>query len=84
MSKPAVIQTQCPACQKSYSLPATASGQRARCAACGSVFTVEERFRLPTEDDILRWLNEAEEPDVVPPPRVVRYLRDREPAVAVA
>jgi hypothetical protein len=84
MSKPAVIQTHCPACEKSYSLPQTSAGHRARCAACQTVFTVEERFRFPTEDDILRWLNEAEEPDILPQPQPVTHLHDREPAVAVA
>ncbi len=62
MSVKTTIQTKCPVCEKKYEVPATAVGHRARCAKCQSVFRVSEPLqRHPTEDDIMRWLNEAGE-----------------------
>lgn len=58
------IQCVCPKCKANYRVPPSALGHRARCTACASVFQIVERLRLPpSEDDILRWLREAEEHD---------------------
>jgi len=57
----------CPECRANYRVRASALGHHARCPACGRTFRVGERPRPvshpPTEDDILRWLREADEPD---------------------
>lgn len=71
MSAKPTIQTQCPMCRKKYEVPAVSVGHRARCTGCKAVFKVTERYRHPTEDDILRWLSEVEDPDFVDPPVVI-------------
>ncbi len=35
------IDVACPGCAKSYSLPATQAGKRARCKQCGLEFRIE-------------------------------------------
>lgn len=56
------IKCACPTCRASFKVPPSAIGHKARCAACGVVFRVAERLNHPpTDDDILRWLREAEE-----------------------
>jgi len=57
----------CPECRASYRVRTSAIGHHARCPACGKTFRVGERPRPvshpPTEDDILRWLREADDSD---------------------
>jgi len=55
------IMTRCPTCRGTYTVPAAAAGHRATCAKCKSVFRVTEYNPHPTEDDIIRWLNEGME-----------------------
>ncbi|HOW70697.1 MAG TPA: hypothetical protein PKY77_08855 [Phycisphaerae bacterium] len=55
------ITTRCPTCRGTYTVPPTAVGHRATCSKCKSVFRVSEYNPHPTEDDILRWLNEGME-----------------------
>lgn len=57
----ATIKTRCPTCRGTYTVPAKAAGHRATCSKCKSVFRVAEYNPHPTEDDILRWLNEGME-----------------------
>ncbi len=58
------VQCVCPECGTPYRVPPTAIGHRARCRTCGQAFRLRERAaRLATEDDIIRWLHAAEEPD---------------------
>lgn len=61
------IKTQCPACQAKYKVPAEGIGKRVQCPACRVEFRVQEYLssprRLPTEEDILSWLNEGMEED---------------------
>lgn len=72
MPPPEKIKTRCPMCQTTYRVPNTQIGHRARCPKCDSVFRVtvptlptEDRRRphVPTDDEILAWLNEAAERD---------------------
>jgi hypothetical protein len=79
MSTKLTIHTQCPVCSRRYDVPAKAVGHRARCTGCHSQFRVRERPRHPTEDDILRWLSEAEEPDVIEQPEIVGRREDHAP-----
>jgi hypothetical protein len=59
-----LVKCRCPKCKAKYRLPASAVGHRARCRSCRTVFRVPEpAVRIPTEDDILEWLNEAGEKD---------------------
>jgi hypothetical protein len=59
---PQRITCVCPKCRAKYHVVATAVGHHARCRSCGTTFRVAERLGSPpTEDDILRWLREAEE-----------------------
>lgn len=76
MSTKPAIQTQCPVCTKRYDVPAAAIGHRAKCPKCRNVFRVVERLRRPTEEDILRWLSEVEEPDVLEPPPIIGRRED--------
>ncbi len=56
------ISCLCPKCKTKYRVPASAEGHHARCRACGATFRVVEKLlQPPTEDDILRWLRDAEE-----------------------
>ncbi len=58
------ITCRCPTCRARYRVPSSALGRHARCRRCGGSFRVAETFAgPPTEDDILRWLREAEESD---------------------
>ncbi len=58
------IKCRCPQCGTHYRVPASVEGHRARCRTCGRVFSVAGKTSgPPTEDDILRWLQEAEERD---------------------
>ncbi len=66
------IRTQCPACRSKYSVPQTFVGHHARCAKCQIRFIVKVQNSHPTEDDILRWLNESvEEGEHADTPRIV-------------
>ncbi len=54
----------CPKCATRYRVLAEAVGHHVRCRACGTRFRVAETLSgPPTDDDILRWLREAEERD---------------------
>lgn len=69
------IRCLCPQCRVQYRVPSSAAGHRAKCRACGATFRVtEELSGPPTEDDILRWLLEAEE-------REERTVNEREAAL---
>jgi predicted Zn finger-like uncharacterized protein len=61
------IKTRCPNCSASYKVPAKAAGRQVKCIRCQTSFRVRElstsKYYPPTEDDILRWLNEALERD---------------------
>ncbi len=62
--RPEQIKCVCPACRTTYRVPARAIGHRARCHACGQIFRLGEKVPRPaTEDDIIRWLREAEDQD---------------------
>jgi hypothetical protein len=66
------IRTHCPACRSKYSVPKAFVGHHARCAKCQSRFIVKAQNSHPTEDDILRWLNEnVEEGEHAYAPRIV-------------
>lgn len=61
---PERITCLCPQCRTSYRVLAKAAGHHAQCRACGVTFRVVEKVsHPPTEDDILRWLREADEKD---------------------
>lgn len=64
------VQTHCPVCRTPYQVPEKAVGHRAKCPKCDSTFRVAApKPKLPTEDDILRWLNESDEDESTPQPR---------------
>jgi predicted Zn finger-like uncharacterized protein len=75
------IDTRCPACDARYRVPSTSLGHHARCGKCRTSFRVSQahpaghnstRHRSPTEDDILRWLNEGtDEEYIAARPRVI-------------
>ena len=67
------IKTRCPICRSKYTVPKALIGHRARCARCKTTFRVAEHNHHPTEDDILRWLNEdMEEYEFANRPRIIR------------
>ncbi|NLX20837.1 MAG: hypothetical protein GXY55_04080 [Phycisphaerae bacterium] len=72
------INTRCVHCRTKYVVSGEALGQVARCARCGRSFRVapyQPKTSPPTEDDILRWLNEGlEEYEFATRPRVVEEL----------
>ncbi|HSW44918.1 MAG TPA: hypothetical protein VLM89_05055 [Phycisphaerae bacterium] len=69
---PVKIWTRCPVCRSRYQVIPEAIGNIARCKRCQARFRVEEHNPHPTEDDILRWLNEAtEQEDANPHPKVI-------------
>ncbi len=80
------IETRCPVCQARYRVPAASAGHRARCVKCRTTFRVPQiqsaqppvdRPRAPSEEDILRWLNEGSDEEIVAPrPRIIS---DKEP-----
>lgn len=82
------IKCRCPHCRRSYRVPPSAAGHRAHCHACGGMFRlVEEILRPPTDEDVLRWLLEAEEdedrPDAEPGSHEDgRFREDAPPASA--
>jgi predicted Zn finger-like uncharacterized protein len=56
------IKARCPKCSASYKVPSKAVGRQVKCLKCRSSFRVREtssQLHPPTEDDILRWLNDA-------------------------
>jgi hypothetical protein len=62
--RPERIKCVCPECRTAYHVLAKAMGHHAKCRSCGKTFRVEESvLRPPTEDDIVRWLREAEDQD---------------------
>lgn len=75
------IETRCPACDAKYRVPASGVGRQARCVRCRTTFRVVDHGhkpaypdgrRPPTEDDILRWLNEGSDEDrPTPRPRII-------------
>lgn len=77
MSGKGKITTRCPVCEARYHVPAGSIGHKARCAKCQSTFQVAEiklvtEPRVPTEDDILRWLNEGLDDEFIAArPRIV-------------
>jgi predicted Zn finger-like uncharacterized protein len=81
------IETRCPSCHAKYRVPAASAGHHARCVKCQTKFRVPEVAQTqapadwphpPTEDDILKWLNEGSDDEFLAPrPRVIS---DREPA----
>jgi len=80
MSAAMKIKTQCPVCKARFRVPARAVRHRARCSKCGAVFRVVEvkRPRVPTEEDIVQWLNEdLEEGDAPVSPRILSGGRDQ-------
>jgi len=67
------IKTRCPICRSKYMVPKALIGHRARCTRCKTTFRVAEHNHHPTEDDILRWLNEdMEEYEFAKQPRIIR------------
>ena len=69
-----MVKTRCPACSSKYRVPPRNVGHRARCAKCKTTFRVVEieESRRPTEEDVLRWLNEGMgEDELAPRPRVI-------------
>ena len=66
------IKTRCPLCRSKYMVPTTLVGHRARCAKCKATFRVAEHNGHPTEDDIVRWLNEGmDEYELANRPRII-------------
>jgi predicted Zn finger-like uncharacterized protein len=75
------IDTRCPACDTRYRVPSSSLGHRARCVKCRAAVRVSQdhradhnssRHHSPTEEDILKWLNEgADEEFIAPRPRIV-------------
>lgn len=75
------IETRCPACGAKYRVPAASEGHHARCPKCRMKFLVAEVERKqglvdrpypPTEDDILRWLNEGSDDEFLAArPRII-------------
>lgn len=61
MPAKATITTRCPTCHARYQVPLQAVNHRANCPKCHTIFRVTEYVQHPTEDDILRWLNEGME-----------------------
>ncbi len=60
--RPELIKCTCPECRTTYRVPATAAGRHAKCRACGRTFRIRKRvWHAPTEDDIIRWLREADD-----------------------
>lgn len=69
---PVKIWTRCPVCRVKYTVLLEAVGHHARCQKCSTRFRVEEHNPHPTEDDILRWLNDAgEDNEREPYPRII-------------
>jgi predicted Zn finger-like uncharacterized protein len=74
MSAMTKIETKCPECSARYHVPASAAGHHARCSKCRTKFLVEpvRRKLTPTEEDVLRWLNEErDDGEVTASPRVI-------------
>jgi len=68
-----IIRTRCPVCRSKYMVPHKLVGHHARCSKCKATFLVAEDHRYPTEDDILRWLNEGmEEYEIINHPRIIK------------
>ena len=61
MAADAKIRTTCPLCDSHYHVAAEKIGQKARCTRCHGTFQIVERIKHPTEEDILRWINEGME-----------------------
>jgi hypothetical protein len=76
MSLQKSVNTQCPVCKHAYRVKPKVVGHRARCSKCDAVFRVAAGFNPPTEEDILRWLSEADNRDEVVRPRVVGRRED--------
>jgi len=81
---PNKIWTRCPVCRSKYQVGAEAAGHHARCKKCNTRFRVQEYSTHPTEDDILRWLNEgSEESETIPHPRIISGTQRRDPPMAM-
>ncbi|UCD30314.1 MAG: hypothetical protein JSV03_07560 [Planctomycetota bacterium] len=73
------IKTRCPVCNAKYRVPVSVAGHRAHCGKCDTTFRVAkldppkpESSYIPTEDDILKWLNEdRDEYDMPVRPRII-------------
>jgi len=77
------VRTRCPACRSMYTVPAAFVGHHARCTKCRARFVVNEYNPHPTEEDILRWLNESnDDNEFSHSPRVVTHLPHPAPTTA--
>jgi len=73
------IRTRCPICRAKYTVPKKSVGHHARCLKCKTRFVVQEYNHHPTEEDILRWLNEdPKENENVHSPRIITRLPNRD------
>lgn len=70
------IDINCPTCRASYRVPTENAGRKVRCAKCGQKFRIPPMNRPATEEEIMRWLMEDPEDDVVPPPRRARVAAE--------
>ena len=78
------IRVRCPDCRAKYRVPASKAGRSVRCAHCQTKFRIPtlkpSAKHVPTEEDILSWLNEGSDEDYVAPrPRVARMPSIAEP-----
>lgn len=75
------VRTRCPACRSKYTVPASFVGHHARCTQCEKRFIVQEYNSHPTEEDILRWLNEGDNGEPTYSPRIVTGTSQPAPIV---
>lgn len=71
MATPQKVRTFCPHCRARYEVPAVSVGHTARCVRCKQPFDITvntPKPSPPTEEEILRWLNEGMEDYDVPKP----------------
>ncbi len=59
MAAKAKLTTRCPTCGATYHVLSAIVGRHASCTRCRQAFRVAEYNPRPTEEDILRWLNEG-------------------------
>lgn len=73
MSGETKIKARCPVCKSAYRVASKSLGHKARCPKCDSTFRLAappQKTRKPsvTEDDILAWLNEGADDDMITEP----------------
>ncbi len=73
------ISIECPACHAGYHVPAETAGRKVRCVTCRHTFRIDEKLGPASEDEILRWLMEDPEEDIVPRPRRARVAAEAAP-----